>query len=88
MGYKDEISDEIQENFKESSISHILAVSGLHVSYIIISVSKSLEKILGKRTSKITTIFIIILYMFITNFSPSVVRAGLMGIISIVAKLT
>lgn len=88
MGYKDEISDEIQENFKESNISHILAVSGLHVSYIIIAISKSLEKIQGKRTSKITTIFIIILYMFITNFSPSVVRAGLMGIISIAAKLT
>ena len=88
VGYKDEISDEIQENFKESNISHILAVSGLHVSYIIIAISKSLEKIQGKRTSKITTIFIIILYMFITNFSPSVVRAGLMGIISIAAKLT
>lgn len=88
VGYKDEIPKEVQENFKESNISHILAVSGLHVSYIIIAISKSLEKIQGKRKSKITTIFIIILYMFITNFSPSVVRAGLMGIISIVAKLT
>lgn len=88
VGYKDEIPKKVQENFKESNISHVLAVSGLHVSYIIIAISKSLEKIQGKRTSKITTIFIIILYMFITNFSPSVVRAGLMGIISIAAKLT
>ena len=88
VGYKDEIPKEIQENFKESNISHILAVSGLHVSYIIIAVSKSLEKIQGKRTSKITTIFFIILYMFITNFSPSVVRASLMVITSILAKLT
>ena len=88
VGYKDEIPEEIQENFKESNISHILAVSGLHVSYIIIAVSKSLEKIQGKRRSKITTIFFIILYMFITNFSPSVVRASLMVITSILAKLT
>lgn len=88
VGYKDEIPKEIQDNFKESNISHILAVSGLHVSYIIIAVSKSLEKIQGKRTSKITTIFFIILYMFITNFSPSVVRASLMVIISILSKLT
>ena len=88
VGYKDEIPEEIQEKFKESNISHILAVSGLHVPYIIIAVSKSLEKIQGKRRSKITTIFFIILYMFITNFSPSVVRASLMVITSILAKLT
>ena len=88
VGYKDEISDDIQENFKESNISHVLAVSGLHVSYIIMAISKSLEKIQGKRSSKIITIFFIIVYMFITNFSPSVVRASLMGIISIASKLT
>ena len=88
VGYKTEISEELQENFKESNISHILAVSGLHVSYIIIAINQLLEKAQGKRNAKILTIFFIIVYMFITNFSPSVVRAGIMGIISIVAKLT
>ena len=88
VGYKAEISEEIQENFKDSNISHILAVSGLHVSYIILAINQSLEKMQGKRNAKICTIFFIIAYMFITNFSPSVVRAGLMGIISILAKLT
>lgn len=88
VGYKTEISEEMQENFKESNISHILAVSGLHVSYIILAITKTLEKLQGKRKSKIVTIFLIIVYMFITNFSPSVVRAGTMGIIAILGKLT
>lgn len=88
VGYKEEIPEEMQADFKESNISHILAVSGLHVSYIILAITKSLEKTQGKRQAKILTIFFIIAYMFITNFSPSVVRAGLMGIISILAKLT
>ena len=88
VGYKEEIPEEMQEDFKESNISHILAVSGLHVSYIILAITKALEKTQGKRQAKILTIFFIIAYMFITNFSPSVVRAGLMGIISILAKLT
>ncbi len=88
VGYKEEIPEEMQENFKESNISHILAVSGLHVSYIILATTKILEKAQGKRNSKILTIFFIIAYMFLTNFSPSVVRAGIMGIISILAKLT
>ena len=51
-------------------------------------INQLLEKTQGKRNAKILTVFFIIVYMFITNFSPSVVRAGLMGIISIVAKLT
>ena len=88
IGYKSEISEEIQENFEQSNISHVLAVSGLHVSYIMLAVSTALEKIQGKRRAKILTIFFIIAYMFITNFSPSVVRAGIMGIISILAQLT
>ena len=88
FGYKEEISEEMQENFKQSNISHVLAVSGLHISYIIIIITNLLEKFQGKRLSKIIVIFFIIFYMFITNFSPSVVRAGLMGIISILANLT
>jgi len=88
FGYKEELPEEMQENFKQSNISHVLAVSGLHVSYIILVITKILEKAQGKRLSKIIVIFFIISYMFITNFSPSVVRAGLMGIIAIIAKLT
>lgn len=88
FGYKEEISEEMQNNFKESNISHVLAVSGLHVTYIILVITNILEKVQGKRGSKYVIIFFIIAYMFITNFSPSVVRAGLMGIITILAKLT
>jgi len=87
-GYKEEISEQMQENFSESNISHVLAVSGLHVSYIILIITKTLEKVQGKRFSKIIVILFIISYMFITNFSPSVVRAGLTGIIAIFSKLT
>lgn len=88
VGEKSEISEQMNENFKESNISHILAVSGLHVSYIILAINQVLEKTQGKRIAKILTIFFIIVYMFITNFSPSVVRSGIMAIISILAKLT
>lgn len=88
FGYKDELSEELENKFKESNISHVLAVSGLHVSYIILVITNVLEKIQGKKNSKFVVIFFIIAYMFITNFAPSVVRAGLMGIIAIASKLT
>lgn len=88
IGYTEEIPEEVHEDFKQSNISHILAVSGLHVSYIILAINKSLEKVQGKKLARIFTIFFIISYMFITNFPPSVVRAGIMAIISILGKLT
>lgn len=36
LGYTDEINEEVRQNFSDSNISHILAISGMHISYIII----------------------------------------------------
>lgn len=36
IGDKEEIQEETINNFRESSLSHILAVSGLHISYIVL----------------------------------------------------
>lgn len=87
-GYTNEISDETKEAFKQSNISHILAVSGMHISYIILGITTIATRTCGKRTSPIITIIFIIAYMFITNFAPSVTRAGIMGITVLIAKIT
>ena len=66
----------------------MLAVSGAHLSYLIIGINLILsKKIFGKRASKIITIFIIIIFMNITNMSPSIERAGISSIICIIASL-
>ena len=77
------IEEEIQENFRISSISHILAVSGMHVSYLVIGMQLFLKSIIGKRKTRFVTIAFLISYMFITGFSPSVVRASIMNILLI-----
>ena len=82
LGYAENIDEEIKENFSESNISHVLSVSGMHVSYIIFLITNSTKNIFGKRNSKIISSVILIMYMFITGFSVSVVRACIMGIIS------
>jgi len=87
LGDTKEIDEELKENFRISNIAHILAVSGMHVSYVIVAIDIIFRKILGKRKEKFLTIFILITYMFITGFSPSIVRATVMGIILISSKL-
>ena len=88
LGDCTDISSDVKENFKECNLSHMLAVSGAHLSYLIIGINIILsKKIFGKRASKIITIFGIIIFMNITNMSPSIERAGISSIICIIASL-
>lgn len=88
IGEVEEITDEQTENFKIVSLSHILAVSGMHISYIIIC-SIFILRLFGisKKCIHIITMLIIIFFMFLTNFTPSVVRASIMGIIFLISFL-
>ena len=85
LGDTNDISKEVKQDFQDSNISHVLAISGLHVGYIIIFVGWILDKIIGKRKSKIGTSIILTFYVFLTGCLPSVVRAGIMGIIAILS---
>lgn len=87
LGDTSKIEEDIQEDFKIANISHILAISGMHITYIIIGIELMLKNLLGKFKTRAVTIIILIMYMFITGFSPSVVRASIMGIILIFSKL-
>ena len=88
IGEVEEITEEQTENFKATSLSHILAVSGMHISYIILSSIFILQLLkISKKSIHIVTILIIIFFMFLTNFAPSVVRASIMGIIFLISFL-
>lgn len=82
LGYTESIDENIRNDFSESNISHVLAVSGMHISYIIVLITNSTKKVFGKKYSKILASIVLIVYMFITGFSVSVVRASVMGILA------
>lgn len=85
LGYTEEIDENIKIQFSSCNISHILAVSGMHVGYIMIFMQKICDNILGKRKSKTFISIILVFYMILCGFSPSVVRAGISGIIILMA---
>lgn len=88
LGNDDGIEKEIKQNFIESNLSHILAVSGMHVAYItaITTYILTLLKI-GKRKTKIITILLLTFFMLLTGNTPSVKRACIMAILSTIAVL-
>lgn len=87
LGDKSKIDGDVIENFSESNISHILAVSGMHVAYLTLIFNFIFEKLCGRRKANIITSLILIMYMFITGFSPSVVRASISGILLLLAEI-
>lgn len=88
IGERQDISEELTESFSKSSLSHIVAISGSHISYIILGITYVLSKSrIHKKVIYIITILALVLFMFITNFSPSIIRACIMGIIMLFSKL-
>ena len=86
LGYTDELDEDIMQNFRDSNMAHLLAVSGMHISYIIFGIITICNPTIGKRKGRVIIIIFLIVYMFITGFSPSVVRASIMGIAMILGK--
>ena len=86
IGNKEDLTEDIINNFEESNMSHILAISGMHIGYIILVSSFIFNKIFGKHFGKIITSIFIVFFMLLTNFTPSVLRAGITGIILILSN--
>lgn len=65
------------ENFRATGIAHLLAVSGLHLSLLTVTIEKTLKRLKrSRKTTSVTVICFILAFMAVTGFTPSVVRAG------------
>ena len=88
IGDKEGIEKEVQENFRDSNLSHMLAVSGAHVSYVILGITYALKKVkVNKLWSNMITIVTLCCFIFLTGASPSVIRACIMAIYIIIGHM-
>ncbi|MDE6659706.1 MAG: ComEC/Rec2 family competence protein, partial [Eubacterium sp.] len=88
IGDKSEISSQINDNFKYSGVSHLMAVSGLHLAVFCGAVSLLLKKLrIPKIPQIIISLFCVFLYMGLAGFSKSVLRAGIMMIVLLSGRL-
>ncbi len=88
LGDRTDISAEIKSAFINTGTIHVLAVSGSHVALVVVIIYAFFGVLRLPRSPKIiATIFAIIYYMYLTNATPSVVRASLMAIVVLLGKL-
>lgn len=84
IGYKTNLSEEIKESFNKSNLSHMLAISGIHISYLMLLINFIIKPIKSKYKS-IIIIFFLIFFMNLTGSAPSVERACLTLILNLIA---
>lgn len=87
LGDKSDIESDTRSLYKMAGISHMLAISGLHISLIGYFVYKTLRKIIGLYPSGIFTFTIILCYGNMIGENISAKRAIIMFGVSLLAKL-
>ncbi|MGQ9838317.1 MAG: ComEC/Rec2 family competence protein [Cyanobacteriota bacterium] len=70
---------DLQDAFREIGMAHALAASGFHVS-LLLGVVFVLTRNLTVRGQQVVILVTLALYITLTGFSPSVLRAALMGV--------
>ncbi len=85
LGDRTDIGYELNTAFKVSGISHVIAVSGLHVSILF-----GLVQLLTARKRVLTALIgipAILLFAAVVGFTPSITRAAIMQILMMLALL-
>ena len=88
LGDTEDLSEELKADFLNSNLYHILSVSGGQVSNIIIGITILFRLLkIHKKIMDVLCIVILIEFMFLTGLTPSIIRACIMCIISLISGL-
>lgn len=88
LGDKDLLSEEVKELYQQNGISHILAISGLHISLLCMGLFGFLRKLtMPPKGAAAVAVGFLIFYIVFTGASTSSLRAGVMCLILFGAKL-
>ena len=88
FGMKSEIPSCIADLFRQLGVSHLLAVSGLHVGLIMLIVYQILLSLSIPRIPRVVCVTLfLVFYCILTGGSPSVIRSSLMSVMLLYAPV-
>ncbi len=88
MGERDGLSDAVKDTFRSCGIYHVLAVSGLHMSVLTGAMLLLLRLLRCPRRWRSSVIMVVVvLFMALCDFSPSVTRSGIMMLMMLSSTL-
>lgn len=88
LGDKSELSDETKEIYQKSGMSHLLAISGLHVSIFGMTLYRLFRKAgLPFWAAGVPSMLLVLSYGVLTGMSTSTARAVIMFLLSVTADI-
>lgn len=87
FGDRDGLPDSITARYRVAGLSHLLAVSGLHLTIVTGALHMALRRWFKPRVGACLSIGFVLLFMALTGFSASVMRAGAMTILVLISRL-
>jgi len=87
LGNSSYISDNVLESYRTNGISHLFSVSGMHITLLSSLIIYILNKVKKKNINYLFVILFLLFYMFLTNFTPSVMRATFLFVFLTLNKL-
>ena len=88
IGYRGGLDKTVQSAFSDAGLTHIMAVSGANVAFIVMPLLFLFKKIgIRQRIANVMVIFILIVFVYVTGFSPSVLRAVIMAVTMLAAQI-
>lgn len=79
-----EENSELNHALSITGVYHVVAVSGMHLAYLVSIIGIFIKK---KRIAAIVTVPVMLLFMAMVGFTPSVTRAGIMQLFIISASM-
>ncbi|WP_310551990.1 DNA internalization-related competence protein ComEC/Rec2 [Paenibacillus glufosinatiresistens] len=87
IGMQDDLDPGTYRDFSKLGLTHILAISGMHVAVFVGCLLFLLARLrLTRETSLTAALLLVPLYVLLTGAGPSVIRAGLMSMIGLYAS--
>ena len=89
LGLRDNLPEDLVEDFRVTGTSHVLAISGLHVGILLIVSLAVSRRVLGLRRHLYLVLPFALMwpYALVSGMSPSVTRASIMGSVYLAALL-
>jgi competence protein ComEC len=87
LGVDNNIPEKVQQAFKNTGTSHIIAISGFNIAIVAAVFVLLFSQLFGKKWGSLLAVLGIIFYTLLVGASASVVRAAIMGSLAVIGGL-
>lgn len=87
FGVKASLTPEFKEALIRSGTLHIVALSGMNITILSNLTATTLLRVFSRKITSLLTILVIIGFVFFVGLSPSVIRAAIMGCLSLLSSV-